>query len=70
MNTIVVKGDHYSFLDKRKLEKAEIEDINIVMVFPSGFVVNFNTSKVLLDELTESDDAIIYGHIYVETSTL
>lgn len=66
MNTIILKGDHYSLGNKRDLRKAEIKDIKIIMIYPSGETLSFETSKVLLDELTESDDAIIYGHIFTE----
>lgn len=65
MNTIVMKGDHFSFNQTRKLEVSEKKDIKVVLVYPTGHTNTFLTSSELLDKLTESEDAIIYGNIFV-----
>jgi hypothetical protein len=65
MNTIVVKGNHYSF-DDVKLMKEPVnlaswdEMVKIILIYPSGItkevVTSYNTFKIV----TEGDDAIIY----------
>ena len=65
MNTIVVKGDHYSFNDVKLMEESVNlancdEMVKVILVQPSGItkevVTSYNTFKIV----TESDDAIIY----------
>jgi hypothetical protein len=70
--TIVVKRDHFSYNDLRKLEtrKLSLDDdkvfgptnIKIVFVSPSGHTETILTNARLFDVITDGDrDCMIYG---------
>ena len=61
MNTIVVKGSNYSVSEVRTLENSKIKDINLVFVYPTGFVHKIQTSMEKLVALTDDvSDSFIY----------
>lgn len=60
MKTIVVKGSDYSLSNIRVMENSKIKDVNVVLVYPSGYISKIQTSLHLLISVTETLDSLVY----------
>ena len=60
MKTIVVKGSDYSVLNVRTMENTTIKDVNVVLVYPSGYTSKIQTSLHQLITVTETIDSFVY----------
>lgn len=60
MKTIVVKGSDYSLSNIRVMENSKIKDVNVVLVYQSGYISKIQTSLHLLISVTETLDSLVY----------
>lgn len=60
MKTIVVKGSDYSLSNIREMENSKVKDVNVVLVYPSGYTSKIQTCLHLLISVTETIDSFVY----------
>lgn len=60
MNTYVVKGSNFSYLDLKCLTPTGINKCKAYFVYPSGNVQLFEVDEILLNKLLKDNNALIY----------
>lgn len=66
MKTLIVKGSDYSVLNVRQMENSKVKDVNVVLVYPTGYIYKIQTSLHKLITVTETLDSLIYHDIEVK----